>query len=144
MSEQINTPHVDTVYHITDLSHLGSIQEHGLTSGSRELGGMRSFVDEVVDDFRPSELIERGISRTDGIYAHPLLEKLHRGSLRGAKLDSPIALSLEVNPDTAMVLDAKKLDAVAEGLRRRDGYIPKDAIERYWGTAITLSESPRG
>ena len=140
MSEKIKTPDIDTVYHITDLAHLGSIEERGLTPGSRELGGMRSLVDEVVDDFRPSELIARGVSRTDGIYAHPLLEKLHRGSLSGKEQTTPIVLSVEVNPDTAMVLDAKKLDAVVEGLRRRDGYIPKEAIERYWASVITLSD----
>jgi hypothetical protein len=143
MSEKINTFNTDTVYHITDLAHLGSIEERGLVPGSREVGGMRSLVDEIVDDFRPRELIGRGITRTEGVYAHPLLEKLHKGSLSGKEQDSPIILSVEVDPDMAMVLDAKELDAVAEGLRRRDGYIPREAIKRYWATAVTLSDYRR-
>lgn len=53
MSDKINTPKVDTVYHITDLAHLSSIEEHGLVSGAVELGSMRGHVDEVVDHFRP-------------------------------------------------------------------------------------------
>ncbi len=133
-------PVIDTVYHITDLAHLGSIEEHGLMPGSRETGKMRSLVDEVLDDFRPDEMIARGISRINGIYAHPLLEKLYRGSMRGDELYDPIALSVEVDPEIAMVLDASKLDAVADGLRRRDGYIPKRAVEKYWANAITLSD----
>ncbi len=140
MSDKINTPNIDTVYHITDLAHLSSIEDHGLVSGTGELGMMRGFVDEVVDDFRPEELVARGISRTDGIYAHPSLEKLHRGPLRGKELDQPITLSVEVDPDTAMVLDADKLNAVAVGLRRRHNGIPTEAIERYWASAITLSD----
>ncbi len=141
MSDKINTSNIDTVYHITDLAHLSSIEAHGLVSGMGELETMRGYVDEVVDEFRPKELVTRGISRTDGIYAHPSLERLHRGSLRGKELDQLITLSVEVDPDTAMVLDAERLKDVALGLRysHRNG-IPERAVERYWESAITLSD----
>lgn len=144
MSEKINTPNIDIVYHITDLEHLSSIEAHGLTSGIGEPEGMRGYVDEVVDDFRPEGLIARGISRIDGIYAHPSLEGLHRGSMRGAELDQLITLSVEVDPDTAMVLDAERLKDVALGIRylHRNG-IPERAVRRYWDSAITLSDYRR-
>ncbi|MFO0920238.1 MAG: hypothetical protein U0451_01040 [Candidatus Saccharimonadales bacterium] len=141
MSDKINTPNIDTVYHITDLAHLSSIEDHGLISGAGELEVMRGYVDEVVDGFRPEELVARGISRTDGIYAHPSLERLHRGSLRGRELDQLITLSVEVDPDAAMVLDAARLKDVALGIRysHRNG-VPERAARWYWDSAITLSE----
>lgn len=42
-----------------------------------------------------------------------------------------------------MVLDADRLNAVAEGLRRRHNPMPIAAIERYWASAITLSDYRR-
>lgn len=140
MAENINIPDIDTVYHITDLAHLSSIEEHGLITGLRKPGIMRRLVDEILDDSRPDEIIARGISRINGTYAHPLLEKVHKGSMRGDELYDPIALAVEVDPEIAMVLEAGHLGPVAKGIGRKDGNIPTRAVTKYWASAITLND----
>lgn len=144
MTEQIKN--TDAVFHLTDLGLLASIESQGLQPSEEALPlySMRRRVDEAVDCYRPQEIIERGISRTDAVFAHPYLDKLNRGSLGAGNMNGPhkqpVALAVEVDPESAIVLDSERLDSIARLMTRRHSGIPVGEMEAYWKTSMPLAE----
>lgn len=157
-----NLAATDAVFHQTVADKMDQILEKGLQPNPER--GREEYwrkMEAFLDDIRPPAIKDLGISRRQGVYAHPDVEVLkpvylsppaykqywdQRGN--GGPHAQDVMLAIDVDPDRVMVFDMYDINDIAAWVKMYN-LNPENkpqAVEaglRYWNEGMTLRDFRR-
>lgn len=145
-------PPEDVVYHITREEHLDGILRDGLVPGSHleRVSPWSLAVDRFFDEHRPPNIVDLGVSRVEGVFAHPDIVHLSQSSdgVRGGEAGRRPVVAITVDPERVLVMDGfdsgEMCDYASDAFEFRQKWRPSEDLERQvircWNNSRNLTE----